>query len=113
LKGRQLFIYWRCPAPQAAAAQGAARAMQARLCKRHPGLLARLFVRTDEAGDPGGGGKNDVTLMETYALRSGDFAQAATEGIGSALQAELQAAGTELQPWLSGGRHIEVFELLD
>jgi hypothetical protein len=106
LAARQLFIYWRCPAAQAGAAQTAARAMQATLCERHPGLIANLLVRVDGAQTP----VDEVTLMETYAQQAPPSDAAA--GVSAALQAELEAAAAVLQPWLRGARHVEVFELL-
>jgi hypothetical protein len=106
LSGRQLFIYWRCAVAHQAEAQAATRDMQTALCLRHPGLSAELFLRVDDSQAPAG----EVTLMETYAFRRPQPGLEA--GVDPALQVEVQAAGVVLSPWLSGSRHVEVFDLL-
>lgn len=106
MSGRQLFVYWRCASAQAGAAQAATRDMQTALCLRHPGLSAELFVRLHDTQAPAG----DVTLMEVYAFRRPQPGLEA--GVDDALQAEVRAASDALQRWLSGTRHVEVFELL-
>ena len=107
MSARQLFIYWRCAAAEAEAAQAAVRSLQAGLCLRHPGLSAELFLRVDGPPAPA-----DVrTLMEVYAFRRASPGLPA--GIDAALQAELLDAAQALQPWLRGARHVEVFDLLD
>ncbi|MCI1192077.1 DUF4936 family protein [Calidifontimicrobium sp. SYSU G02091] len=93
-RGRCLFVYYRVPAPRLEAAAAAARALQADLVARHPGLEAAL-LRRPELRD------GDATLMETYA---------APAGVDDALAAEiarLAAAAGLPQP-----RHVEVFEPL-
>ncbi|MDE2564614.1 MAG: DUF4936 family protein [Burkholderiales bacterium] len=92
---RELFVYWRAAPDAAAAAAAAAQRLQAILCQRHPGLVARLFRRAHAPGDP-------PTLMETYAH---------PQGIDAGLQAAIeQAAAAALQAWCRGPRHVEVFE---
>jgi hypothetical protein len=100
---RQLFVYWRAAAADAPAALQAVRALQDAMARRHPGLRCALYLRQD----PSAAG---ATLMETYAL---DIAVAA-EGLGPALQEEIEAAaGNALATWLRGARHVEVFALVD
>lgn len=90
----ELFLYWRTPAQNLAAAQAAVLALQRDLRQDHPGLVARLYVRQEEA-------RPDPTLMETYAHPA---------GIGTALrQAIVNATSGELAPWCQGARHLEVF----
>ncbi len=128
--GRQLYIYWRCPAAQSEAAEAAARAMQTALCLRHPGLSAELFLRVDDRAATGLQPAAELTLMEVYVLRRpavtseeaveastaaiplAGFATGRTPGITAEIQADVVKAGEALRPWLSGSRHVEVFELL-
>lgn len=94
---RELFVYWHAAPEQAAAAQAVVGTWQRRLAASNPGLVTRLYRRSDERGER-------VTLMETYA-RAG--------GIDDALQATLVAEGNrETAPWRQGARHVEVFEPL-
>ncbi len=104
---RSLFIYWKLPAPQAAAALAAARAWQARLCAAHPGLNAALYQRVPASDDPPSGASlsatGPVTVMETYAMPG---------GINPGLEAAIVDAGTAaLQAFGAPRRHIEVFVL--
>ena len=90
----ELFLYWRTQAQDLTGAQAAVQALQRDLRRSHPGLVARLYVRHEEAG-------SDPTLMETYAHPA---------GIGTALQqAIVDAAGELLARWCQGPRHLEVF----
>ncbi len=92
---RELFIYWRSASQVAAAAEAAAAALQEALRRQHPGLVTRLYRRTDAAGA-------DATLMETYAHPA---------GIDAALQAAIeQTAAPALRAWCRCPRHLEVFE---
>jgi hypothetical protein len=93
----ELFLYWRTQAQNLAGAQAAVQALQRDLRRSHPGLVARLYVRQEEAG-------SDPTLMETYAHPA---------GMGTALQREVvNAAGEMLAPWCQGPRHLEAFVLV-
>lgn len=104
-----LFVYWRCQAADAAAAQAAARRLQARLCAEHPGLQARLFLRADATASAPG----EVTLMETYAPDDGAAdMQLALRAAWPLLVDSVRAASAELQPWLSSARHVETFQPL-
>jgi hypothetical protein len=100
---RQLFVYWRVAAADAAAAAAAIRGWQSKLHGQHPALHAHLFTRVPQADD-------EVTLMETYAIAS------AMSGIGidAALQRRIEAEGQSIaRCWLRGVRHIEVFDACD
>jgi hypothetical protein len=94
---RELFIYWRAKASDAAAVLAAAAQMQAGLRLRWPDLSARLYRRaelTDEA----------ITLMETYAVVGAD--------LDASLQGEIERAASVLRPWCVGLRHVEVFDAM-
>jgi hypothetical protein len=94
---RRLFIYYRVDVARAQGALAAVGRMQAALCARHAGLRAELLRRP-------GSTDSEVTVMETYTLD-------APSGIGERLQAEIEAAAAQaLAGWLSGARHVEVFE---
>jgi hypothetical protein len=100
---RQLFINWRVACADVAVALRSMRAVQAQLRLNHAALRTELFQRTLASA-------SEATLMETYALA----AHAAREGIDSAMQQRIEAAGVEaLQPWLRGARHVEVFVACD
>ena len=104
-----LFVYWRCKAADVAAAQAAARRLQARLCEEYPGLQARLFLRADATASAPG----EVTLMETYAPDDGAAgAQPALLAAWPLVVDSVRAASSELQPWLSSARHLEAFQPL-
>jgi hypothetical protein len=93
---RELFIYYRVPEADLAAACAALQTAQAALCGTHDGLQARLLRRpvTQDGWS---------TLMETYAL--------APHGIDAALQAQIEcSAAAALAPWLpADSRHTETF----
>jgi hypothetical protein len=94
---RELFVYWRATLADARRAETAAAQLQAALRERHPGLVARLYRRTDSEADI-------ATLMETYTHPA---------GIDQALQAAIDdAAGRALGTWCIGTRHVEVFEAI-
>ena len=96
---RQLFIYWRVAPAELSAALQALRAWQARLSAEHPALQCRLFLRHQAS-------KDEATVMETYAD--------AEPGIDEVLRRHIEHAGNaELQRWLRGSRHVEVFDALD
>lgn len=96
-RARRLYVYYRVAEAQLAVVVEAVRAMQARLCRDHPGLEARLLRRPDVRD-------GEVTVMETYAH---------VDGVDAALQAAIAAAAaTSLPPGLAAGRHVEVFEAL-
>lgn len=95
---RELFIYWRTPAPTAAQAIRAAGQWQAELRAQHPSLDAAIYRRAGDADD------SDIsataTLMEVYAAP-----------IDAALERRIVDEGSRvLAPWLAGPRHVEVFE---
>jgi hypothetical protein len=92
---RQLFIYYRVAEAHADAAIAAAQEMQAALTARRPGLRAALLYRP-EAADGG------ITLMETYAVD----AEVAPQGVGAALQAEIEALARTRAIRV----HVEVFD---
>lgn len=90
-----LFIYYRVRREHLADAVAAMQALQAGWRTQDPTLRCELLRRTDEAG-------TDVTLMETYR-RAGGFDAAERRRIED-------AAVAALAPWLTGPRHVEVFE---
>ncbi len=99
---RELYIYYRVAEAHAAPARAATVAMQARLKQAHPQLLMRLLRRAETVeGNP--------TWMETYATEAASAEGEA--GISTALQALIEVAALDLQPWLASPRHIEVFEV--
>ena len=120
---RALFVYWKVALAQVGLAQRAAQAMQRQLSAAHPLLQAQLLLRADGAGagmpgdapgeapvdapgDALGGApvNRTVTLMETYAHPA---------GVGSALQTAIdKAAGRALGGFISGARHVEIFDRL-
>jgi len=95
---REIFVYYRVRAADAAAVKIAAQAMQAQLRAQHPGLVTRLLHRPD-AQD------GHQTWMETYAADPTHW----PEGIDPLLQAAVDRAAGALQPLLAGPRHTEVF----
>ena len=98
---RELYIYWQVGAAQLATAAASVAAWQADLCRRHPGLQARLLRRADSDASAA----TRCTLMETYLMAG---------GIGPALQTEIVVQGAQTAaPWCEGPRHVEVFEPLD
>ena len=93
---RELFVYWRLSRHDVGTAQAEMQRLQAALEHEWPGLVARLYLRTDADGS------DDATLMETYA-REG--------GIAPGLQADIVTRGTQAAArWCRGARHVEVFE---
>jgi hypothetical protein len=93
---REIYVYYRVAAADAAAVADQVRAMQAGLCARHPGLQARLLRRPVAATDP-------QTWMEVYAMPG---------GVSEALQGEIESAAAALLRSIQGPRHCEVFEAL-
>lgn len=97
---RELFIYYRIHASNAACALDAAQAMQQGLCTRYPKLAARLLRRPDEPGEKP---NTQQTWMEIYSF-------AAPGGVPPELQTEIEArAAAVLQAFIAGSRHTEVF----
>lgn len=94
---RELFVYYRVRREDVAQAGNRAAAFQADLCRRHPGLEARLLRRPAAAAEP-------QTWMETYAMT------ASPGGVSEALQSAIEAAAAAIEPWSEGPRHVEVFE---
>lgn len=100
---RQLFVYWRVATADARTALQAAREMQRQLAGQHPGLRCALYLRSDAS-------TIEATLMESYAVESGEAAQ----GVDDLLQQRIEGVGAAaVQPWLRGARHVEVFEACD
>ena len=95
---RQLFIYWRLPSSELAAALVSMRQLQRKLSSSHKGLVCSLFVRSDSA---------DATLMESYAIKGSVF----PNGIDAQLQREITELGdAQSSGWRTGQRHVEVFD---
>jgi hypothetical protein len=96
---RELFIYYRMPVTNAAAARTRVDAFQARLRKRHEGLMTRLMCRPEAKN-------NQQTWMETYSFeRSTQHAG----GVTPTLQAEIESEAQCLVGLVDGERHAEVF----
>ncbi|HEX7439213.1 MAG TPA: DUF4936 family protein [Caldimonas sp.] len=95
---RELFVYYRVPAAQAAAAEAEVRALQADLRAATTGLRTRLLRRPEESG-------GRQTWMEIYAF---DAAQEPA-GVSPGLQAEIEAAALRRLTRIDGPRHVEVF----
>jgi len=93
---RELFIYYRVRAGDAAAALAAVQRLHVELRERWPGLRARLLQRPETDEDL-------LTWMETYATDPG------TGGIDAAMQAHIEARASALLPLIQGLRHTEVF----
>jgi len=99
---RQLFVYWRVAGDDLPAALNALHNWQAGLTAQLPGLRCGLYQRSGSA-------ELDVTLMETYAIESAQ----PHPGIDEALCRHIDSAGhAQLQRWLRGARHVEVFDAL-
>jgi Domain of unknown function (DUF4936) len=94
VSSRRLFIYFRVARGSVADVVAVVRELQAVWPATMPGLRCELMQRVDDSGD--------ATLMETYACAGGVSAEW-QECI------ELEAA-KQLQRWLVGERHVEVFE---
>lgn len=95
---RELFIYYRSPADRQAEVVERVRAFQARLCRRHPHLQARLLCRP-ELHD----GRR--TWMEIYAMSP----MHSPDGVSAELQQDIEAEATSLAGCIEGVRHTEVF----
>jgi hypothetical protein len=94
---RELFVYYRVRASDAAAALASVQRLQALLSDRFPGLRARLLRRPDTADH------ELQTWMETYAT------DPPRDGISAELQAAIEAEAGMIAPLIQGTRHVEVF----
>ncbi len=95
---REVFIYYRVEPAQADALREAVSRWQAHWCLAHPGLIARLLVRDDGAGDL-------QTWMETYSTDP----RRLPLGVDPDLQAAIERDAATLAPMISGARHSEAF----
>ena len=109
---RELFVYYRVRSAQTDAAHRAALAFQGELRSRHPALMTRLRRRAENTIHGIGIGigsdiadASEPTWMETYAID----ARTDAAGVSPALQAEIEAGGRALAPFIHGTRHTEVF----
>jgi hypothetical protein len=93
---RELFVYYRVDAPNAAAARRAVQAMHERLRGAYPGLETRLLIR---AGD----GATPQTWMEVYALPG------SSRGVDADLEAAIEAQAAGWLHLIAGSRHVEAF----
>ena len=94
MSARRLYIYFRVGRGDEVAVVTAVRELHAAWQVAMPGLRCELLRRTDKSGD--------VTLMETYVCARGISGEWQLR-----IEREVQA---RLEPWLVGGRHVEVFE---
>lgn len=95
---RELFIYYRSNSDREAEVARQVREFQARLCLRHPQLVARL-LRRPELRD----GRH--TWMETYSIPT----MHSPDGVSAELQQQIEAEATCLADCIDGVRHTEVF----
>ena len=95
---RELFIWYRVASEGAAAAHCAVKAMQQALVTDHPGLTARLLIRSDAAA-------RLETWMEIYALA------ASADGVDARLEGSIEARARPLAAFFASPRHAEAFEL--
>jgi hypothetical protein len=99
---RQLFIYWHVAGRDLPAALNALRDWRFGLLAQQPGLRCGLYQRVGTA-------QADATVMESYAID----AALPHPGIDDALCRYIDQAGhAQLQHWLRGARHVEVFDAL-
>lgn len=98
---RELFVYYRVRAADAAATLAAVRAFQAEVLADAPALVARLLRRPGEADGV-------QTWMETYSTDP----ERSPHGVSADLQARIESRALTLAPHLDGPRHAEVFTLL-
>lgn len=100
---RQLFLYWRATAAEAADARQAALRLQASLRADHAGLQTTLYLRHDDA-------RGEVTFMESYAMPRA----AGSDGLSAHVRQAIVAQGdAALQAWLRSPRHVELFDRCD
>lgn len=95
---RELYVYYRVRAADAALAAVEVEALHAALRAAIPGLVARLLRRPDESGER-------QTWMETYAF---DAARQAA-GVDASMQARIEAEAARRLTRIDGPRHVEVF----
>lgn len=92
MAGRELYVYWKTTAPDAAL--GIVRAAQASLRAAEPSLEAHVLRRESDGSLP-------ATLMEIYRQ---------LDGIDANLQAHIETTiGAATQGQVQGERHVEVF----
>lgn len=99
---RQLFIYWRVATDDLPAALKSLRDWQAGLVAQQPGLRCGLYQRN-------GSVRAELTVMETYALESAQPHAGIDESLCRLIDHDGHA---QLQRWLRGPRHVEVFDAL-
>ena len=95
---RELFVYYRVAATDAAAAQAQVQALHAELKALSPGLGCRLLRQPE-------GSAGQQTWMEIYALDPVHE----PNGVSPELQAEIEARAARLVTRIVGPRHVEVF----
>ena len=94
---RELYVYYRVRADAATSAHAAIKAMQDKLRRAHPGLLARL-LRRDEADGA-------MTWMESYAF----VGVTSSVGVDRRIEEAIAESAATLMPFIDGGRHVEAF----
>ena len=94
----ECYVYWKLDAAALASAARAMSAFQQQLCRRHPGLQARLLSKLDDSAAV-------ATLMETYAMPGG-LSPELTKAV-------VDEGGRVAAAWCRGSRHIERFQALD
>lgn len=92
---RSLFVYYRVPLANQAAARQAINVIQQRLHEEHPGLTTRLMQRADTPE-----GSPEATWMEVYEH---------PDGVSAVCEARLRDLADALPHGLIGARHVETF----
>jgi hypothetical protein len=95
---RELYVYYRVPAPALARAEREVAELQADLRRGHPGLRARWLRRPAEPGET-------QTWMETYAVDPA----VAPAGVDAALEQAIATAAAQRLTGIDGSLHVEVF----
>jgi Domain of unknown function (DUF4936) len=95
---RELYVYYRVPEDDAAAAEAEAQQFQSALRARTPGLMTRLLRRPEASA-----GRS--TWMEVYTMDP----QVDAAGVGAALQADIEREAARRLTRIEGDRHVEVF----
>jgi hypothetical protein len=90
-----LYVYYRVPRAQEAAARAVIEAMQATLRDVQPGLHARLMCRADTPAQAA-----EATWMEVYEH---------PDGLSDSCRSELAQLSRALPAGLIGPRHTEIF----
>ena len=95
----RLYVYYRVPEAELGPALAAARALQAGLVARHPGLQAELLRRPPASGSDA----DEATVMEVYLPR---------HSVTPEFERDLESSAAA-QSALPAARHVERFQTID